>query len=562
MNFNRLSYFTFIVSMVLLLTSCDIFSTDSLIEDPPHIVSADDIYQDLDGFEGAVNGLYAVVRQEMELGGFNRLPAEIAYGNGTDVLSANSALRDDSFSRIAENWGDVNNPNDPWLERYFEWLYRIINTANSIIYQAENRENIEWNGDHNKNRILADARAMRAWAYRHLTYNFGDVPLNLDEASGETIRTDWTRTPVNEVRQQIIDDFHFAEEHIAVERNLQGRITKGAVQHYLAEMYQLMGDVQTSLQWADRVINTPEYQLITDRYGVRADQPGVPFMDMHTQGNRNRNAGNTEALWVFQFEPDVVGGGSHGHRNVHMSRYANIVVDGVSPLQVTPDRGGTGSTRASLTNYYMSLFEDSDDRGSNYALRQYFILRDAEQNAPQSADQLPPGFAYSDTLWMDWGHEVGVNEITPDNRINVRRPFSRKVEGVDPNDLMAWDAKHNVIRLRLADTYMLKAEAHYRLGDLNAAAETINVIRKRSNASEINVSDVDIDFILDERARELVWEEDRRYHLVRTGRLVERTQMYNFNGGQFITERDTIFPIPQNVIDANLTGEMPQNPGF
>ena len=553
----------FTVTSILFLTmyGCDILTNDSLIESPPHILTIDDVYSDAAGFELAVNGLYAVVRQEMELGGFNRLPAEIAYGNGTDVLSANSALRDDSFSRIAENYGDVVNPRDPWLERYFEWLYRIINSSNSIISQAEARENIDWS-ENQKNRVIADARAMRAWAYRHLANNFGDVPLNLEEASGETIRTDWTRTPVQEVRQQIIDDLLFAEQHLPVERDLEGRITRGAVQHYLSELYLQIDDAQTSLQWADRAINTPEYNLVTERYGIRANEPGVAFMDMHTQGNRNRNAGNSEALWVFQFEYNVVGGGSHGHRNVHMSRYANITVDGVRPLKVTPDRGGTGSTRASITNFFLSLFEPNDVRGSNYAIRKYFILKDAEQNAPFDADELPPGFAYGDTLWMDYSYKVGENEITPDNRINVRRPFSRKVEGVDPNDLMAWASANNVIRLRLADTYMLKAEAHYRLGDLAASAETMNVLRRRSNASDITVADVDIDFILDERARELIWEEDRRYHLIRTGKLVERTRLYNFNGGQFITDRDTIFPIPQAVIDANLTGDMPQNPGY
>ena len=559
---NRIIYLSLLLLTALFInTGCDLISSDSLNENPPHIVTTDDIYKDLAGFEAGLNGLYAIVRQEMELGGFNRLPAEIAYGNGTDVLSANSALRDDSFSRIAENYGDVVNPRDPWLTRYFEWLYRIINSSNSIINQANDRE-INWNGDDNRNRIIGEARAIRAWAYRHLTNNFGDVPLNLDEASGETIRTDWTRTPVNEVRKQIIDDLLFAEANIPVEQSMQGRLTRGAVQHYLSEMYLVLGNYQSALQWADRAINTPEYQLITERYGVRLDQEGIPFMDMHIQGNRNRNAGNTEALWVFQFAYDQVGGGSHGYRNVHMSRYASIVEGGVNPIRVTPIRGGTGSTRASLTNFMINLYEPNDDRGSNLAIRKYFILKDAEQNAPFSADRLPDGYAYGDTLWMDWGHEVGVNEISPSKRINVRRPFSRKVEGVNPNDLMAWDSANNVIRLRLADTFMLKAEAQYRLGDLNGAAETINIIRQRSNASPISANQVDIDFILDERARELVWEEDRRYHLIRMGKLVERTRKYNFNGGQFISERDTIFPIPQNVIDANLTGEMPQNPGY
>ena len=94
------------------------------------------------------------------------------------------------------------------------------------------------------------------------------------------------------------------------------------------------------------------------------------------------------------------------------------------------------------------------------------------------------------------------------------------------------------------------------------AAETINIIRRRSNASDIGASDVNIDFILDERSRELFNEEYRRYTLLRTGKWLERTRAHNFFGGERISERDTLFPIPQSVIDANLTSPMPQNPGF
>lgn len=71
-----------------------------------------------------------------------------------------------------------------------------------------------------------------------------------------------------------------------------------------------------------------------------------------------------------------------------------------------------------------------------------------------------------------------------------------------------------------------------------------------------------MDFILDERSRELITEEHRRYTLLRTGKWLERVKAHNFRGGQTATARDTLYPIPQIVIDANLTKPMPQNPGF
>jgi hypothetical protein len=71
-----------------------------------------------------------------------------------------------------------------------------------------------------------------------------------------------------------------------------------------------------------------------------------------------------------------------------------------------------------------------------------------------------------------------------------------------------------------------------------------------------------MNFILDERSRELFSEEHRRYTLLRTGTWFTRTQQYNRFAGTRITLRDTLLPIPQSVIDANLTKPMEQNPGY
>jgi len=116
--------------------------------------------------------------------------------------------------------------------------------------------------------------------------------------------------------------------------------------------------------------------------------------------------------------------------------------------------------------------------------------------------------------------------------------------------------------LRLAETYLILAEAQFYLNDLNGAAATLNTLRARANATPITPAQVTLSFILDERSRELVTEEHRRYTLLRTGTWFARTQQYNVYAGTKITLRDTILPIPQSVIDANLTKVMPQNNGY
>ena len=546
------------VLLVMATTGC---SKDLLDEKPPHLIATESLYTSLAGFESGLNGLYSLVRSEREgLNGGTALVCNL-FMNGTDNMVTNHTVS--GFSQIAEGWGALNNPANAFYADVFTWLYQVINSANTIINQATTKTDVNWKGgdadpETNKIRVIAEARAIRAWAYRHLTYCWGDVPLNLQESLGSTIRTDWRRAPVAEVRAQMIDDWRFAEQYIGTEPSLAGRITKGAVQHYLAEICLAIGKADSALIWADKVIGNPAYQLTKARYGVKKDKPGTIVMDMFCDGNSNREEGNKEALWVFQFQQQTNGGGNNAIlRRDHHSRYVNIQISGVSPLKVTAERGGQGYGRMSLTKWAIDNYEPQDDRGSGYAIRKYFVLNDAVANAPAEADRLPAGYNYGDTIWLNW-----TNDITATSRSRVNWPYSRKADWGDPLNPGGSPAYNDQVYLRLAETYLLKAEAQLKLGLPGDAATTINEIRTRSHASPVNGNDIDIDFILDERSRELVLEEHRRYTLLRTGKWLERTKLHNRNGGQLIIARDTLFPIPQTVIDANLTEIMEQNNGY
>ena len=103
--------------------------------------------------------------------------------------------------------------------------------------------------------------------------------------------------------------------------------------------------------------------------------------------------------------------------------------------------------------------------------------------------------------------------------------------------------------MRLAETYLLRAEAYVRKGDaasLQKAAEDVNVLRARANAKLASANEMNIDYILDERARELMTEEPRMRTLIRMGNLVERVRKYDIDpvSRETIQDFNRFWPIP------------------
>ncbi|HZH71571.1 MAG TPA: RagB/SusD family nutrient uptake outer membrane protein, partial [Mariniphaga sp.] len=115
--------------------------------------------------------------------------------------------------------------------------------------------------------------------------------------------------------------------------------------------------------------------------------------------------------------------------------------------------------------------------------------------------------------------------------------------------------------IRLAETYLLRAEAYLGNNDRTNAAIDINMVRNRSKAPEIDASMVDIDYILDERIRELHFEELYLLTLTRLGKLVERAQLNPWVGETYLPHND-LWPIPYDDIEKNLEAQLEQNPGY
>jgi hypothetical protein len=115
---------------------------------------------------------------------------------------------------------------------------------------------------------------------------------------------------------------------------------------------------------------------------------------------------------------------------------------------------------------------------------------------------------------------------------------------------------------RLAETYLLRAEAYLGLNNANNAAADINVVRARSNASAVLPANVNIDFILDERMREFGVEEKRMFTLMRLGKWYDRIIKCNPFYAVSANTRYNLWPIPQAEIERNREAKLEQNPGY
>ena len=291
---------------------------------------------------------------------------------------------------------------------------------------------------------------------------------------------------------------------------------------------------------------------MTTRFGVATGEPGDPFSDLFKAGNYNRSSGNLESIYVWQVEAYTEGGGGTRGGNAGPRWFAPFLVniadpDGFSMLVVDSLNRGVGGIRG--TNYALfQIWQDdwNDMRNSRFNMRREFYYNN-------------PASPYYLTLWK--------TEHTRIAEDTLRRlyHYSRKVEGPAwQGDPFSGRTNKDRYVIRLAETYLLRAEAYLRNNDPDNAASDLNVVRARANATPVLAGDVTIEYILDERARELMTEEPRKITLQRMGKLAERVRLYDIRPGSRATVEDfhNLLPIPQSAIDANTGAILEQNTGY
>jgi hypothetical protein len=270
---------------------------------------------------------------------------------------------------------------------------------------------------------------------------------------------------------------------------------------------------------------------------------------MFYYGNQRRGQGNTEAIWVLEQEntATVVGGntGNAQQRRVWGAAYYNI-----NGMSICDSLGGRSIARLRLSNWVIyNLYAKNDIRNSPYNLRRNYWYNDPSK--PALFGKMVP-YTGPDTLYKIC-------------------PSITKWGAFDPNDVFGYTMVKDFILMRLGETYLLLAEAQFKQGKLQQAADNINVLRQRAFANyptegKVQATDITMDFILDERARELIGEENRRMTLMRTGTLVTRALSLNANDAAKpitgLTNTNLLLPIPLTEIQLNKDATLEQNPGY
>lgn len=475
--------------------------------------------------------------------------------------------------------------------RYWDLAWNGIKYANTVISRVP-KSSIT--NEEDKNQLLAEGYFHRAYWYYLLVHQWGDVPLVLEEVAEPKL--DFNSASRMSILQQMKSDMEFAVKWLPVNVE-RGCVSRAAGEHLLAKIYLSTGDFQLAVEATTRCINDYGLHLMRERFGVNASNPKLDvFNDLFQEDNISAIE-NKEAIFVVQerygIEGNVAPKGSNRMRNFvpYWSNGAAVK---------TPDgKNGTTYDAAPYDGY-----EQVEELGRG-------IAKIRPTNYGQYA------------LWKNCGADLRHNENNwyDISRLTYNRPaskggsatyFGKPVERKFVSDTMRCYFSFPTVKVliykddlnkgktpaggftdqyvfRLAETYLMRAEANYWLGNIPAATSDVNEIRKRAKAPEL--STVSLDDILDERGRELYIEEHRKVELTRIAFLKaqlgkdgyslqnfsEKNWYYdrvmeknNFFASQYFYSTNAfvmkpyhvLWPVPLTAITSNTQGRINQNIGY
>lgn len=544
--------------MLLLLIGGMIGCDDDafLTEKPKTFYTTDNIFSSGEQVDQVVVSMYSRLRR------FKFVNAQM-QGIGTDVLDAPEFRISSAFS----DYTRINSESSQFRNVY-DFYYELIALANTAL-QAASDPGITFESDQSRNYILAQSRFFRAYAHGMLGELFGGVPIVTELAT--VPRYDFVRSTRAETYQFAIDELEAILNDLPETTTQSGRIVRGAAQHYLSEFYLALGtetnDVAAfdqSIKFASDVIDGGVFSLMQERFGTRKDEENTVtggadvWWDLFRMGNQNYADGNMESIFTLQVDFDAYIA-EDGEAFLNYPRYFSPVYRAIEGFDgVDEYAGGRGVAFYAPSPLVKDIIWEEDiSRGDN---------RNAEHNISRIIYYNDPSFPEL------FGKVVPQEVIDATNQGSgwlfpiffklTTDQFIGRDQGQDNSNIF-----RDKYVVRLPETILLRAEAYLRKGENQMAADDINLIRARAQCEVMASADqVDIDYILDERARELFVEESRWHTLLRMGGTVavDRIREYALNpqAKATLTFDYNLWPIPQTTIDRNKDMVMEQNPGW
>jgi hypothetical protein len=545
-----------------------------LIEDPKSTLTPA-FFTTTQGFQAGLTAAYAGFRTifgpdsyfEMVVPGTDEFIAGNDGNNGLVKYNSNFNTSDGIVAGIWKN------------------CYTYINTCNGLIGNAPSGLDAATTAS-----MIGEAKFLRANYYFILVQSWGDVTLN--KTFQATPTTSATKAPMADVYAFIIQDLKDAIAVLPASPLtggvLPGKATKAAAMHALAKVY--LARAGSSAKQADDYKNA--YTIALDLINNVAPAGGLKlqldFASVYAEGNE----ANSEVLWTVQHTPTLAYNGSPTQNN---SGPDNLLCHLFAPkYEVQPGMQrstlyGRPYIRVVPTHWLTdTVFKERvNDKRYNKTFQTTWLCNNAASvpnwpnplpaGAPAGAQPGAPKFTVGDTaIWMP-GYEMTAAQIAK-YRYQVIPPSKYSI-ALSPAMFKYFDTKRPdqnspssrpIIIYRLAETYLIAAEALVMDGRAADAVQYVNAVRERAAYPSANPSVMDVtadkltlDFILDERSRELCGEMMRWTDLVRTGKLIERVKLHNTDGKNNIKPFQVLRPIPQTQIDATITGTpYTQNPGW
>lgn len=577
--------------LILLIIGCE---SGFLDPEPLSIYTPENTFDRPEALESVLSSCEVLMREEY-LSFSAPLITELIFSDVTVFGKTDAASPAQNLNLSITPDSQLNNASYNRIGWWWDQGYRAIKNANTVIARIDEPE---YASEAQRNAILGAAYFHRAYRYYGLTHQFGDVPLILNEIVEP--RVDFYSTEREVILQKMKEDLEFAVEWLSDDVP-RGQVTRGAAGHLLTKVNLALGLFDDAIASASDVINSG-YALMTDRFGIDADDPerNVTW-DLHRPQNK-AIAENTEALMLTIDRDDVNGSTSsasqlmyatvpqwHNQINTPNGNKGTLDQPDIEYDQVT--EYGRGVAQARGTAYSTKIIWENAGDDLRFAKGNWMTMEDLVYNNINIKGSDPyygqPLQKYSDDgqlltsdsirAWFDWPH---YKLYVDDNRYVPAR-----------------GGHTDYYVYRLAETYLLRAEAHYWNDDLSSAAADINMVRERANAEPFTPTEINIRTILDERARELYYEEPRNIELTRmaylfakTGKtsylgttysldnfsennfwfdhIMEVTDFYNQGvrtnyGNEFtMSSYHVLWPIPASTINANTNGVINQNWGY